>query len=75
MMVTHSLYTLNDSNLAWFQETIIPATWISSISVSWVLFRHKYSILLSKLSEYIPGTIEDASHDLDLDDDQMDYDE
>jgi hypothetical protein len=26
MMVTHSLYTLNDSNLAWFQETIIPAT-------------------------------------------------
>ena len=71
--LTHSLYTLDDSNLAWFQETILPATWISSVSVSWMLFRHRCQILLGKLGEYISGTIEgDASGDLDLDD-QMNY--
>lgn len=74
-MVTHSLYTLNDSNLAWFQEAIIPATWISSVSVSWMFFRHRYSISLSKISEYLLGTVDDASRDLDLDDNQMNYDE
>jgi len=40
-----------------------------------MFFRHRCSILLSELSEYLLGTVEDASRDLDLDDNQMNYDE